>query len=110
MKDVPTEAKPSPVADGVASIPPTQGGERLRWSWAEPSVWTERMLSALENGVKGGGAFFVSQGLFTRLRTYEPIRQSVTVHQLESRMREIRLSGSEGGETDNPSSLPLSWQ
>ena len=25
-------------------------------------------------------------------------------------MREIRLSGSEGGETDNPSSLPLSWR
>ena len=80
MKDVPTEAKPSPVADGVASISPTQGGKRLRWSWAEPSVWTERMLSALENGVKGGVAFFVSQGLFTMLRTYEPIRQSVTVH------------------------------
>lgn len=25
----------------------------LRWSWAEPSVWTERMLTALEQGVKG---------------------------------------------------------
>ncbi len=27
---------------------------RERWSWAEPSVWTERMLTALEEGVKGG--------------------------------------------------------
>jgi RNA-directed DNA polymerase len=27
---------------------------RFRWSWAEPSVWTERMLTALEQGVKGG--------------------------------------------------------
>jgi RNA-directed DNA polymerase len=25
-----------------------------RWSWVEPSVWTERMLTALEQGVKGG--------------------------------------------------------
>jgi RNA-directed DNA polymerase len=29
--------------------------ERSRdWSWAEATVWTERMVSALENGVKGG--------------------------------------------------------
>lgn len=25
-----------------------------RWSWVEASVWTERMLTALEEGVKGG--------------------------------------------------------
>jgi len=25
-----------------------------RWAWTEPSVWTERMLDALEMGVKGG--------------------------------------------------------
>jgi RNA-directed DNA polymerase len=32
-----------------------QAGEvRARWAWTEPSVWTERMLSALERGVKGG--------------------------------------------------------
>lgn len=32
-----------------------RGGEiRARWSWVEPSVWTERMLEALEEGVKGG--------------------------------------------------------
>lgn len=32
-----------------------QGAEaRKRWSWVEASVWTERMVSALENGVKGG--------------------------------------------------------
>ena len=27
------------------------------WSWVEPSVWTERMLTALEQGVKGGKWF-----------------------------------------------------
>jgi RNA-directed DNA polymerase len=26
---------------------------RGRWPWAEPAVWTDRMLSALEKGVKG---------------------------------------------------------
>lgn len=25
-----------------------------RWCWVEPAVWTERMLTALEQGVKGG--------------------------------------------------------
>ena len=35
-----------------------QAGEvRVRWAWAEPSVWTERMLTALEGGVKGGKWF-----------------------------------------------------
>ncbi len=28
-----------------------------RWSWVEPEVWTERMLAALEQGVKGGRWF-----------------------------------------------------
>jgi RNA-directed DNA polymerase len=28
-----------------------------RWDWVEPSVWTERMLAALEEGVKGGKWF-----------------------------------------------------
>lgn len=30
------------------------GYDPLRWSWVEPSVWTQRMLTALEQGVKGG--------------------------------------------------------
>ena len=35
-----------------------QAGEiRARWAWVEPSVWTERMLTALEEGVKGGKWF-----------------------------------------------------
>lgn len=32
-----------------------RGGEiRDRWSWVEPAVWSERMLEALETGVRGG--------------------------------------------------------
>ncbi|MCK5878484.1 MAG: hypothetical protein KAH24_01815 [Holophagae bacterium] len=26
---------------------------RSRWEWVEPSVWTDRMLWALENGISG---------------------------------------------------------
>ena len=25
-----------------------------RWAWVEASIWTERMLAALDNGVEGG--------------------------------------------------------
>ena len=28
-----------------------------RWAWTDPGVWTDRMLTALENGVKGGQWF-----------------------------------------------------
>lgn len=32
-----------------------QAGEaRARWAWAEPGIWTDRMLTTLETGVKGG--------------------------------------------------------
>jgi len=43
------EAKPTPVPEAK------QVGEvRARWAWTEPEVWTGRMLTALEDGVKGG--------------------------------------------------------
>jgi len=45
-----SEARPA-----ALSATTTQAGEVLgRWLWTEPAVWTERMLTALENGVKGG--------------------------------------------------------
>ena len=47
------EDKPASVSEGTK-----QAGEiRDRWSWVEPDVWTERMLTALEEGVKGGKWF-----------------------------------------------------
>ena len=43
----------------------TQGGEARRdFSWVEASVWTERMLSALGNGVKGGKWFSLMDKVF----------------------------------------------
>ena len=32
----------------------------LRWNWVEPRIWTPRMLTALEQGVKGGKWFSLS--------------------------------------------------
>jgi RNA-directed DNA polymerase len=46
-----------PTAKQPAPVPATakQAGEvRDRWTWTEAAVWTERMLTALEQGVKGG--------------------------------------------------------
>lgn len=33
------------------------GDVRARWAWTEATVWTDRMLAALEQGVKGGKWF-----------------------------------------------------
>ncbi len=56
-----------------------QGGEAGagKWSWVEATVWTERMLKALEKGVKGGKwVFFREQGLFTLTAAHESLVQS----------------------------------
>jgi RNA-directed DNA polymerase len=46
-----TDSEPPPAAVPEAR----QAGEvRARWAWVEPGVWTDRMLTALEEGVKGG--------------------------------------------------------
>jgi RNA-directed DNA polymerase len=40
-----------------AAVPGTASpadATRARWAWVAPEVWTERMLTALESGVKGG--------------------------------------------------------
>ena len=41
--------------DAVPGVGAKPGGEiRVRWAWVETAVWTERMLTALEQGVLGG--------------------------------------------------------
>jgi len=50
VKDGAAEDKPAPVPARATQA----GGIRVRWAWVEPSVWTERMLAALEDGVRGG--------------------------------------------------------
>ena len=50
MKERPTEKKLATVPIGARRAREIQD----RWCWVEPSVWTDRMLTALEDGVKGG--------------------------------------------------------
>jgi len=134
------EARPTAVPEAK------QVGEvQARWAWSEPAVWTERMLTALEVGGKGGIWFSLIDKVYkprnlraafakvkanqgaagvdhqtiemfeahldtnlTRVSqqladgSYRPQVWSTLAevnHQLESRMRENRLSGSEGGGT-----------
>jgi RNA-directed DNA polymerase len=47
----------------------------LRWGWVEPLVWTKRMLTALEQGVKGD-QFFADRGFYSLKRAYELACQS----------------------------------
>lgn len=42
------------------------GAVRARWAWTEPVVWTERMLTALEVGVKGGKWFSLMDKVYRR--------------------------------------------
>ena len=63
--NIPMENKPAPVPEKAKQA----GDTHARWSWVEPSVWTERMLSALEKGVKGGNVVQLSAGRMFSLRT-----------------------------------------
>lgn len=59
--EVSEQARPSSVP-----VTATQGGEiRDRWSWVEASVWTDRMLVALEGGVRGGVWFSLMDKVFS---------------------------------------------
>lgn len=49
MRSTEPEEKPEAVPEAKQA-----GDIRARWEWVEPEVWTERMLTALEKGVKGG--------------------------------------------------------
>ena len=73
-----------------SAVPATaqQGGEVLdRWSWTEAAVWTERLLTALEQGVKGDvwfrlidhqrwpNAYFAKHGYFSLEAAFAAARQ-----------------------------------
>ena len=77
------------------------------WSWVETSVWTERMLAAPGNGVEGGKKTTdVGQTPSSLCLAFSPCMKPTywranpdeEDHRLESRVRENRTHGSEGGE------------
>lgn len=59
MTDQARENKPATVSERTQQAGETQNPEaiRARWNWVEAEVWTERMLTALEQGVKGSKWF-----------------------------------------------------
>lgn len=57
----------APTDEDPAAVPataPQAGSVRDHWPWAEPAVWTERMLTALETGVKGSVWFRLIDKVF----------------------------------------------
>lgn len=62
----------------------TQGAEARDWSWVEASVWTDRMVSALENGVKGG-------------RWYSLIDKVCTLEALEAAWEKVQVNDGAAG-------------
>jgi len=50
VKSETLEQRPATVSEGTKQV----GEIPRRWKWVEPTVWTDRMMTALEEGVKGG--------------------------------------------------------
>jgi RNA-directed DNA polymerase len=85
----------------------TRAGEILgRWPWVEPTVWTERMLTALEQGVKGGKWFSLIDKVHkerTLLSAYSQVAANqgaagvdhVTITMFEERLEETLTKLSE---------------
>lgn len=59
------EIKPAVVPEKAKQAGEAQE-RRERWDWVEPSVWTDPMLAALENGVKGGKWFSLIDKIYRR--------------------------------------------
>jgi RNA-directed DNA polymerase len=58
---LPYEPKPS----SVSATAKQDGDIRARWAWTERAVWTARMLTALEQGVKGGVWFSLMDKVYS---------------------------------------------
>ncbi len=80
MKDVSKEGETPAVVPEKA----TQVGERSRDIPSEPCIWTERMLGALNQGVKGGKWFSLSDKAFS-------------VKTLEAAFRKVKANGGSSG-------------
>ena len=100
------------------SLTKQAGAVRDRWTWTKPWIWTDRMLTALENGVKGGKWFSLMAELLLckawavqpehRLRDGSSILNEVKPSTGEpySGEPDVRFGG-RGDRELNRSSLPL---
>ena len=86
MKDTLSETEKLALRVPETARPGEEACAPREWPWVERSVWTERMLAALGNGVQGGkckadhqrwpNAFFAKRGLFTLTEAYVRASQS----------------------------------
>lgn len=118
MKFREMETKPSPVPKQTKLF----GEIYDRWSWVEPSVWTERMLTALERGVKGGRWYSLMDKVYSpdNLRAaFERVKKNkgaagvdrVTIERFEANMAKNleRLAGKLVEGTYRPQAIRRAW-
>ena len=111
-------SQPTPVPSEATPV----GTVRDRWSWAESSVWTDRMLTALESGVRGGKWFSLIdkvcalphlRSAFQRVKANRGAAgvDHVTVKQFESRLEQElqRLHESLRDGTYRPQAIRRKW-
>jgi RNA-directed DNA polymerase len=93
VTDASQPSQPTVVPDGANPV----GAVRARWAWTAPEVWTERMLTALEQGVRGGRWYTLMdkvcarptlRAAFTRVKAN---RGAAGVDQVTVAMYEARL-------------------
>ena len=118
MKSGQREERPAEVSEETR-----QAGEAgARWAWVEPSVWTERMLTALEKGVKGGKWFSLIDKVYSRKNLRAAFRKvkanrgapgidHVTIKAFEARLEENleRLHGSLRDGSYRPQAIRRIW-
>jgi len=108
-----------------AKVPVTakQAGETApKWQWVEPSVWTDRMLAALEHGVKGGKWFSLIDKVHTSSNLWAALDRvasnkgapgvdHVTVEMFVERAEEnlSKLRDELGEEQYRPQSIRRKW-
>lgn len=114
-----------PTEEIPATVPETAtpaGDVRARWEWAEPAVWTDRMLTALENGVRGGRWFTLIDKVYATgnlQRAFERVKANAgapgvdhqTVEMFEARLEENleRIAQSLQGGTYRPQPVRRVW-
>jgi RNA-directed DNA polymerase len=98
------------------------GEIRARWAWVEPGVWTERMLTALEVGVRGGKWHSWIDKVYAvgnLLRSYQRVAANrgaagvdhQTIEMFEQRLEENvgKLSASLKEDSYRPQAIRRTW-
>lgn len=118
MTDAAQDHQPATVPERA----PPAGAVRARWAWTAPEVWTDRMLTALERGVRGGRWHTLSdkvsaertlRAAFARVKANRgaPGVDHVTVAMFEARLDAnlARLSAALRDGTYRPQAIRRHW-